>query len=419
MLFINIKQLLQVREGDEKFVAGDEMSKLPLIENAFLRIEDGKIKDFGKMENCPSTEGVERLDCRGRIVMPSWCDSHTHLVYAGNRVREFVDRIHGLTYQEIAAKGGGILNSAKKLQETSREELYAQASERLKRVAQMGTGAIEIKSGYGLNTGAEIKMLEVIKDLSNTFPLGIKSTLLAAHAIPEKYKSNPERYVDEVCQELIPEVARQKLAEYIDVFCETGYFTVKQMDRILKVGAEHGLVPKVHVNQFNSIGGVQKAIAHRAKSVDHLEVLTENDLEALKHSETLAVALPGCSFFINIPYTPGRQIIDAGLPLALASDFNPGSSPSGNMTFMARLACLKMNLTPEEAINAATLNGAYAMDFESDYGSISKGKNANLIVTKELHDYAELMYAYADDQIERVYIKGQAISDQKEPFSAS
>lgn len=408
-LFKNIKELIQVRTEPISFVSGKEMGVLPTIKNAFLVVENGLITDFGEMDTCPQSNFSEVIDATGKMILPSWCDSHTHLVYAGNRESEFVDRINGLSYQEIANKGGGILNSAKKLQATSEDDLYQQSKVRLEEIMHLGTGAVEIKSGYGLTTEAELKMLHVIKRLKENYPIEIKATFLGAHAIPENFKNDKKGYVQFIINEVLPKVAKQNLAEYIDVFCETGYFSVEDTELIMEAGKKHGLIPKIHVNQFTTIGGVQAGVKHKALSVDHLEEMRDEDIEVLNNTNTMPVALPGCSFFLNIPYTPARKMIDAGLPLALATDFNPGSSPSGNMNFVVSTACVKMKLTPEEAINAATVNGAYAMGLENKAGSISIGKQANLILTKPINSYGFIPYSFGDHQIEKVYIKGTEI----------
>ncbi len=409
--FINIKELIQVRENHIRKVSGNEMKILPTLKDAFLIIEDDTIKAFGTMSEFNDSHPYEIIDCRGKMIFPTWCDSHTHLVFAGNRESEFADKIKGLTYEEIAKKGGGILNSALKLNDTSESELYNQAKVRLEEITQLGTGAVEIKSGYGLTPESELKMLRVIKKLKENYPVEIKSTFLGAHAFPKAYATVPDAYVDLIINKMIPEVAQDHLAEFIDVFCEKGYFNPEQTDKILKAGKKFGLEPKVHVNQFNSIGGIEISVKNDALSVDHLEIVTENDLDELKkHPKTMAVALPSCSFFIDIPYTPARQIIDNGLALALASDYNPGSSPSGNMNFVVSLACIKMKMTPEEAINAATLNGAYAMGLSDLLGSISVGKKANFFITKEMSSIAFLPYAFGSNLIERVYINGKLIT---------
>jgi imidazolonepropionase len=340
------------------------------------------------------------------MILPSWCDSHTHIVYAGNREAEFVDRINGLSYEEIANRGGGILNSAKKLNETSAEALYQESELRIQEVISLGTGAVEIKSGYGLTEASELKMLRVIKQLKDNYPIEIKATFLGAHAVPANFKDNKEGYLQMLINDLIPKIAAEKLAEYIDIFCETGYFSVADTALILEAGKNYGLIPKIHVNQFNAIGGVQTGIKYNALSVDHLEEMRVEDIEALKGTSTMPVALPSCSYFLSIPYTPARKMIDAGLPLALATDYNPGSTPSGNMNFVVSTACIKMKMTPEEAINAATINGAYAMGLEKEVGSITIGKQANLILTKAINSYAFIPYSFGNNQIEKVYLKG-------------
>lgn len=407
ILFKNIKELIQVREKSIDFVSGKEMSVLPTIKNAFLLVKNGLIEGFGTMDSCPTFKVDKIIDASGKMILPSWCDSHTHIVYAGNREGEFVDRINGLSYEEIANNGGGILNSAKKLQETSEDDLYEQSKKRLEEVIKLGTGAVEIKSGYGLTHDAELKMLRVIKRLKENYSIPIKATFLGAHAVPANYKSNKQGYLDLLINEVIPQVAQENLAEYIDVFCETGYFSVDDTRQILDSGKKYGLVPKIHVNQFTSIGGVQLGVEYNALSVDHLEVMNTEDIVVLKNTQIMPVALPSCSYFISIPYTPARQMIDEGLPIALATDYNPGSTPSGNMNFVVATACIKMKMTPEEAINAATINGAYAMGLENEVGSITKGKLANLILTKPINSYGFIPYSFGNHQIEKVYIKGE------------
>lgn len=409
-LIINIKELLQVRETSVSKVSGSEMAILPTIKNAFLVIENSSIADFGSMENLKEINADKIIDATGRIVLPAWCDSHTHIVYAGNREQEFVDRINGFTYEEIANRGGGILNSAKILNETSEEEIYEQSKARLKEVMHLGTGAVEIKSGYGLTVEGEIKMLRVIKRLAENYPISIKSTFLGAHAFPLHYKENKTGYINEIITQMIPEIAKNKLADYIDVFCESGYFSVEETEKIMQAGIECGLAPKIHVNQFNSIGGIQAGVKFKALSVDHLEIMSKEDIEALKGSETMPVALPSCSYFLSIPYTPARQIISTGLPIAIATDFNPGSTPSGNMNFVVSTACIKMKMTPEEAINAATINGAYAMGLSESHGSITKGKKANLIITKPISSYYQIPYAFGSNLIESVIIEGETLT---------
>ena len=408
-IILNIKELIQIREALITKVSGSEMAILPSLKNAFLVFENDLITDFGLMENFPKNKFDKIIDAKGKVVLPAWCDSHTHIVYAGNREQEFVDRINGMTYEEIANRGGGILNSTKKLNETSEEEIYNQSKKRLEEVMHLGTGAIEIKSGYGLTVESELKMLRVIKKLSQNYKLKIKATFLGAHTFPLDFKDNHQGYIDLIINEMLPKIAAENLADYIDVFCETGYFSVNEMEELLKAGKKYGLIPKVHVNQFNSIEGIKTAVANNALTVDHLEILSDDDLEILKNSQTMPVALPSCSYFLGIPYTPARKIIDAGLPLALATDFNPGSTPSGNMNFVVATACIKMKMTPEEAINAATINGAYAMGIEKEYGSITLGKKANLIISKEVNSFYELPYAFGSNLIDSVIINGEIV----------
>lgn len=408
-LITNIQELLQIRDASIKKVSGTEMKQLPTIKNAYLIIEDDCIADFGAMENCPKIKADITIEATGKVVFPTWCDSHTHIVYAGNRVLEFVDRINGLSYEEIANRGGGILNSAKKLNETSEEELYEQSKVRLEQIMQQGTGAVEIKSGYGLTVAGEIKMLRVIKKLAENYPIKIKATFLGAHAFPTEYKDNHSGYIDLIINEMLPKIAKEKLADYVDAFCETGYFSVEETERIMEAGKKHSLQAKIHVNQFNAINGIAACVKHNALSVDHLEVVTDEDIEVLKKSETMPVALPSCSYFISIPYTPARKMIDAGLPLALATDFNPGTTPTGNMNFVVATACIKMKMTPEEAINAATINGAYAMGISDTHGSITIGKKANLIISKEVSSFYQLPYEFGSDLIDTVIIEGKRI----------
>ena len=414
LLFTNIKELLQVRETSVLKLSGKEMNILPTIKNAWLIVEDDKIFNYGKMDDLSEILADKTIDLTGKMVLPTWCDSHTHIVYAGNREQEFGQRISGLSYEEIANNGGGILNSAKTLQHTSEEDLYDQSAKRLEEVIQQGTGAVEIKSGYGLTKDAELKMLRVIKKLQQNYNLPIKATFLGDHALPLEYKNKKEEYIDHVINEILPAVAEENLAEYIDIFCEQGYFTVEDTNKLLKAAAKFNLRPKIHVNQFNAIGGVQAGVENNALSVDHLEEMRTEDIQTLKNSKTMPVALPGCSLYLSIPYTPARMIIDAGLPLALATDFNPGSAPSGNMNLVVSLACIKMKMTPEEAINAATINGAYAMDLSEKVGSITKGKLANLIITKAIPSYTYIPYAFGSNPIEAIYIKGKLIEAWKE-----
>ncbi|KYG75815.1 imidazolonepropionase [Roseivirga spongicola] len=401
--FINISQLVQVREQGTNILRGAMMADVPSIANAWLKVEDGTISDFGTMDTFQPEAGEEVIDLKGRMVTPTFVDSHTHLVFAEDRDEEYVMKIKGMDYQSIAEAGGGILNSARKLQRMSLEELTERAAIRLNEVIRSGTGAIEIKSGYGLTMEAEIKMLQVISRLSEIFTIPIKATFLGAHAFPDR---DQEKYMNTMIQEMLPEVYSQQLADYIDCFCEEGYYTVEQMDRILEAGEKFDLKGKVHVNQFNSIGGIEKAIEHGAVSVDHLEVLTDEEISLLKDSDTIPVALPGCSFFIKIPYTPGRKIIDNGLPLVIASDFNPGSAPSFNLSFANSLGCLKMGLQPEEAFNATTFNAAFALELESEVGSITKGKRANFIIAKAGKNLNSISYNFGVDWIDEVYISG-------------
>ena len=414
ILIKNIKQLVQVHDYNVMIVKGEDMKKLPVLENAYLYIEHDTIIEYGEMEYCEGIEAETIIDATGKIVLPSWCDSHTHIVYAGNRTSEFVDRINGLSYEDIANRGGGILNSAKLLQDTSEDDLYEQSINRLEELIRMGTCAFEIKTGYGLTVEAELKMLRVIKRIKQESLAKITPTLLAAHAIPSEYKTKKDEYVKLITEELIPKASKLNISHYIDVFCEKGYFDLEDTEAILKAAAKHNMRPKIHVNQFNILGGVGLGVKYNALSVDHLEELNDDDIKALKKSETMPIALPGCSYFLSIPYTPARQIIDAGLPIAIATDYNPGSAPSGNMNFIVSAACVKLKMTPEEAINAATINGAYAMGISSMYGSITRGKKANLIITKPLSDYSEIPYAFAHDPVEQVIINGQ-LKDIKNP----
>ncbi|MEL1245507.1 imidazolonepropionase [Flavobacterium sp. DGU11] len=409
ILITNIKELLQIRESGMAKVSGREMAELPLLQNAWLLLNGNLIEDFGTMDSCPNIPDAQVIDATGKNVLPAWCDSHTHIVYAGNRVQEFVDRINGLSYEEIANRGGGILNSAKKLNETDENEIYDQSRLRLEEVMQQGTGAVEIKSGYGLTVDGELKMLRVIKRLKEAYPIAIKATFLGAHAFPTAYKEDHSGYIDLIINEMLPKIAEEKLADYIDAFLETGYFSVEETERIMEAGKKYGLQAKIHVNQFTAINGIAACVKHDALSVDHLEIVTDEDIEALKGSDTMPVALPTCSFFISIPYTPARKMLDAGLPLALATDFNPGTTPSGNMNLVVATACIKMKMTPKEAINAATINGAYAMGLSDSHGSITKGKRANLIITKPLASYYQLPYAFGSNLIDSVIIEGKVV----------
>ena len=407
-LIKNIKTLVQVGKLTVP-LRGKSMATLPTINNAFLSIENGQIAGFGTMENCPENAD-EIIDATEKMVFPCWCDSHTHLVYAANREREFVDRIKGLTYQEIAQRGGGILNSARRLRDTPEEVLLENAYERLQEVIRYGTGAIEIKSGYGLTLESELKMLRVIRQLKEMTDVTVKATFLGAHALPPEYKDNRTAYIDLIVNEMLPRIAGEDLADYCDVFCEKVAFTPRETERIIAAGQECGLRSKIHTNQFNCMGGIQAAIKHKALSVDHLEVVNDDEITCLQNApNTIATLLPSAPFFINDHYPPARKLIDADIPIALATDFNPGSSPSGNMSFVVSLACIKMRMTPEEAINAATINGAYAIEAEHRLGSISIGKQANIFITKKISSIAQLPYSFGSDLIETVFIKGEKI----------
>ena len=405
----NIKELVGISHSGILLKKGSEMNQLSTVQNAFVIIENGLIKSFGKMTDLTLTKNDNStvIDAKNKLVFPSWCDSHTHLVFAAPRDDEFVDRINGLTYEEIALKGGGILNSAEKLQGTSEDELYDSAMIRIHEIIKLGTGAVEVKSGYGLTVEAELKMLRVIKRLKQNSPLTIKANFLGAHAIPKKYIANRKKYIDLIINEMIPIIKSEGLSEYIDVFCETNYYTPEETDRILKAGIAIGLTPKIHVNQFTTIGGIQTGINNNALSVDHLEIVNKEDIEALKKSETMPTLLPSCSFFLGIPYAPAKELIENNLPIALASDDNPGSTPSGNMNFVVSLACIKMKLTPEQAINAATINSAYAMGISDKLGSIEIGKKANIFITKEINSYAFLPYSFGSNLIETVILNGE------------
>jgi imidazolonepropionase len=407
-LYINIQQLLGVRE-QPVLLRGAALAELPAIENAFILTEDGVITGYGLMQELeikvPALPG-NVVDARGRFVLPAWCDSHTHLVFSRSREEEFVDKIKGKTYAEIAAKGGGILNSARVLNETSEEELFRSAMLRLKEVAALGTGAIEIKSGYGLSVEGELKMLRVIKRMKQQSDLSIKCSFLGAHTYPLACKEDHETYIHSIINEMLPVIAAEKLADYIDVFCEEGFFSVEEMNTICKAGAVHGLKPKLHVNQLNSIGAVQAGIGLGAVSLDHLETMTDADTSDLAASGCIGTLLPTAAFFLRMNYQPARKLIDAGAAIALASDYNPGSSPSGNMNFVVALSCIQMKMMPEEAINAATLNGAYAMELDNELGSVTVGKKANLIFTKPIPSIAYLPYSFGHNLIDKVMING-------------
>lgn len=410
LLIKNIKGLVQAGENLPRTVKGEEMKKLPVIENAFLAVENGKILSYGPMEDMLGIDdwrNLEIIDASGKYILPAFCDSHTHIVFAKSREEEFVDKINGLSYEEIAAKGGGILNSARVLGETDEEELYRSAWNRLDQVMYSGTGAIEIKSGYGLTPEAELKMLRVIKRLRENHPLTIKSTFLGAHAYPKELKENHPEYLRQIKEEMLPVIHEEGLADYIDAFCERGYFSVEELVEVMNAGKAYGLIPKIHVNQFSILGGVKAAVEHGALSVDHLEEISEEDIAVLKGSTCMPTVLPSCSFFLNIPFGKARMMLDNGLPLALATDFNPGTTPSGNMLFLWSLACIKLRLTPEEALNAMTINTAYAMGLSETHGTISEGKVANLIMTKEIPSLAYIPYSFGENTIDTVLINGK------------
>lgn len=406
----NIAELIQTESTPKKWVAGADMKNISTIKDAFVEIENGIITGFGSMDNWSGIDNwsnTEIIDAEGGMIFPTFCDSHTHLVFAASREEEFVDRIKGLSYQEIAKKGGGILNSAEKLQNTTEDELFESALARLKEVIKMGTGAIEIKSGYGLTLESELKILRVIKRLKEASDVTIKATFLGAHALPKEFKDNKDGYMDLVIDEMLPKIAKENLADYVDIFCEKGYFTVEDTKRLLEAANKFGIKAKTHVNQFNTIGGVKASVDLGALSVDHLEEMNPEDFDVLLGSNCMPTILPSCSFFLGIPYSPARKMIDKGLPIALASDFNPGSSPSGNMNFVASLGCIKLKMTPEEVINASTINSAYAMGVEKELGSIAIGKKANLFITKPISSYAYLAYSFGENIIEKVILNGK------------
>ncbi|MBY0542003.1 MAG: imidazolonepropionase [Sphingobacteriaceae bacterium] len=409
MLITNIKGLVGVHPKEKLALRGSELANLPVLENAWLLIENGLIKDFGEMQSIPSSisELSSSIDTSGKFVLPSWCDSHSHLVFAASREEEFVMKIEGKSYEDIAAAGGGILNSARKLQLASEDELFESASNRLKELIKLGTGALEIKSGYGLTVDSELKMLRVIKRLKANFPIPIKATFLAAHAYPQEYKNDHQGYINLIIEQMLPAIAEEKLADYIDVFCEKGFFSVEETDQILIAGASYGLKPKIHANQLSVSGGVQIGVKHNAISVDHLEETDAAVLNSLANSDTIATLLPSCSFYLGIPFANARELINANAIVALASDFNPGSTPSGNMNFVVSLACIKLKMLPEEAINSATLNGAAAMELSDKIGSIAIGKKANLIITKTIPSIAFLPYSFGQTQIETVILNGE------------
>ncbi len=414
-LVINIKQLVQVEDTPRTWVAGEDMARLGTIDNAYLLVNGDRIEAFGKMEDldmeavyaCNDT--IKEIDATGRLVLPSYCDSHTHIVYAGSREIEYIDKIRGLSYEEIAKRGGGILNSAERIRKATEQELYDSAYARLQEIASLGTGAVEIKSGYGLDTESELKMLRVIKRLQEDTPLTIKATFLGAHAVPAEYKGRQTEYVDLIINEMIPAVAAEDLADYIDVFCDKGFFTVEDTDRMLNAGMKYGMRPKIHANELDYSGGIQVGVKYNALSVDHLEYVGDAEIEALKGSETMPTVLPGAAFFLNMPYSPVRRMIQAGLPVALASDYNPGSSPSGNMKFVMSLGCVNYKMLPEEVINATTINSAYAMGVQEELGSIAVGKKANFYITVPVTGIEFLPYAYGSNLVEAVFLNGEQL----------
>ncbi len=405
---VNIRSLINTRQ-ENQLLRGKELASLPLINNAYLIVEDGIIASYGSMEEItePGENFDEVIDAAGQMVLPCWCDSHTHLVFAASREEEFVDKIKGLSYADIAAKGGGILNSARKLNEASESDLLKQAMNRLHEVMQFGTGAIEIKSGYGLSTEGEFKMLRVIKNLKSFSPIPIKATFLGAHTYPQEYKENHQGYIDKLINEMLPVIAAEGLADYIDVFCETGFYSPEETETICRAGMQYGLKPRIHANQLNLSGGTEIGVKLGAVSVDHLETMDDNAIKELANSETIGTLLPTAAFFLRMPFQPARKLIDAGCAIALASDLNPGSSPSGNMNLVVAMSCIQMKMLPEEAINAATINGAFAMELENEVGSITVGKKANLIFTKPIPSLAYLPYAFGSNLIDKVMIGGE------------
>jgi imidazolonepropionase len=408
ILIKNIKNIIGIIEGPQTYKKAEALSNVEMLANGYILIEDERISDYGSMVDCPDNMD-QVIDATDSLVLPAWCDSHTHIVFATTREKEFEMKIKGMSYEDIAAAGGGILNSARKLKDCSEDDLYEMAKGRLEEVTQFGTGAIEIKSGYGLSLESEVKMLRVIRRLSAYSPISIKSTFLGAHAIPTEYKKRREDYINLIINKMLPKIAEEKLADYCDVFCEKGFFTVDETDRILKAAAKYGIPPKIHANQLSNSGAVQVGIANNAISVDHLEILGDTEIKALLQSNTIPTLLPSCSYFINIPYAPARKMIEAGLGITLATDFNPGSSPSGNIPFLLSLACTKMKLTPEEAFNAVTINGAYAMQLEDEVGSITKGKLANLIITKNIPNLTYIPYMFGTNHIEKVLVRGKVM----------
>lgn len=409
LLIRNIKGLVQTEQNKRLAVCGKDMQNVEVVENAYLLVEDGRIKDFGKDSDLLQVNADTVIDATDRFVLPSFCDSHTHLVYAGSREVEYIDKIKGLSYEEIAQRGGGIINSAKKLQQTPEEVLYEDAMQRLETITKYGTGAVEIKSGYGFTTEAELKMLRVIRKLKENSPLTIKANFLGAHGVPLEYKNNIDAFVDKVVNEMIPKVVDEGLADFIDVFCDRGFFTVEQTDRMLYEGVKRGLKPKIHANELAVSGGIQIGVKYNALSVDHLEYTGDEEIACLKNSLTMPTILPGAAFFLNMQYAPARKMIEAGLPVAMASDYNPGSSPSGNMQLILTFACVNYKLLPQEVINATTINTAYAMDVVEDLGSIAVGKKANFYITTKIPTIEYLPYSYGENKVERVFLNGKEI----------
>ncbi len=408
ILITHIRGLAQVREPSPNFISGKKMGELPIIPNAYLLLSDGLIADYGEMKNLPVVHADKTIDASGRFVFPSFVDSHTHLVFAASREEEFVLKIKGATYAEIAAHGGGILNSAKKLRATSEEELFEKAIERAHEIIQLGTGAVEIKSGYGLTVKDELKMLRVVKRIGKETPLTVKTTFLGAHAVPSEMKKHD--YIKLVIEEMIPAVAEENLADYIDVFCEEGFFSPEETEQIVEAGKKFGMKPRLHANQLHRSGGVQVGVKTKALSVDHLENMGEEEINLLKDCNTMPTALPGAAFFLNLPFPPARKMIDEGLPIAIASDYNPGSSPSGNMQMMLSLACIKMKMTPEEVFNASTINTAYALELLHSHGSITRGKRANVFITKPVPSVAYLPYHFGNNFVDQVILNGKLIA---------
>ena len=406
-LIINIKELIQIRDNNISFLSAKEMDTLPSINNAYLLIENGKISDFGKMSEISKIDNVETIDAKNKIVLPCWCDSHTHSVYTGNRSDEYLQRIKGVSYQEIANNGGGILKSSRQINSISEDELFFESKNRIEKLIKYGTGSLEIKTGYGLSYDGELKMLKVIKRLKESLPIQIKSTFLGAHAIPKNYKK--EEYFRLVLDEMLPDFAKDELIDFVDIFCEKNYFSAEDTKILCNKASELGIASKIHVNQFNSIGGVKVAVDCGALSVDHLEVINKSDINILKQSKTIPVLLPGCSFFLGIEYADAKTLLSNEIPFAIASDYNPGSSPSGNMNFILSLACNKLKLTTEQAINAATINGAYAMGLSHKTGSITKGKIANIIISSEIESINDLPYFYGDNLVDKILINGEEI----------